>query len=115
MNRTQDPRPRECRLSETGLQRSFFKQLSVFGSFISKKCQLWKHLLYIRVIYTNSLETAAIVQLKNFKSIYCSNKMYRRQVQSNFPLQELLGISVKNKKREVRQSNEGGKSLEMKS
>ncbi len=41
---------------------------------------LWKHFLYIRVTYTDSIETAAIATLKNFKSKYYGNKIYRRQL-----------------------------------
>ncbi len=57
MNRTQDTRLRECRLSETGLHRSFFKQLSFFfdQAFFClihlKVMPLWKHFLYISHIY----------------------------------------------------------------
>ncbi len=41
---------------------------------------LWKHFLYIRVTYLDSIETAAIAPLKNFKSKYCGNKIYRKQL-----------------------------------
>ncbi len=80
MNRTQDPRLRACRLSETGLHRSIFKQLSFFCLIHLKVMPLWKHFLYIRVTYTDSIETAAIAPLKNFKSKYCGNKIYRKQL-----------------------------------